>query len=158
MSEHSAGNLLCNLSALQGCLCSCWLNRFFWATVFGCGVFGFFYFGVVFPLISAVAFTSHFFSYPMVMHKTGICESEFLLLWRSGKSGRICSQSAFHGGLGCICFSFYKCHGTFVMKRIFRIKNVTLWEAVEKKICFTETNTSKALWKDSPQSCLWTKS
>lgn len=104
-----------------------------------------FYFGVVFPSISAVAFTSRFFSYPMVMHKTGICESEFLLSRRSGKSGRICSQSAFHGGLGCIWFSFYKYHGTFVMKRIFRIKNVTLWEAVEKKICFTETNTFNAL-------------
>jgi len=63
------------------------------------------------------------FSYLVVKHKAGICESMFIFLWSSGKSRRVCSQSAFHGGPGCICFSSYKYHVTFAMTRIFIIKN-----------------------------------
>lgn len=60
------------------------LSQCFWVLSFG-GFFLSFYFWVVFPFTSAVALTSCFFSYPMVMHKTGICESEFVILkfWKA---------------------------------------------------------------------------
>lgn len=65
---------------------------FFWATV-------------LFPLISAVAFTCFFFFFCNPMHKSGVCESEFLLVWMSGKSERICSHSAFSWRIGmCVFF------------------------------------------------------
>lgn len=76
-SKHSAGNLLYNLSAVQGCLCSCCSNRFldplFWLYLF---IFLFFLFWCSIPLGFCCCFhfsiLFYFFSNPMVMCKSEV--------------------------------------------------------------------------------------
>lgn len=153
-SKYSASNLLCNLSTLQGCLCSCWLNRFFepcfWVLGFGDFLISF-YVGVVFPFTSAVALTSWFFSYPMVMHQSRICELEFVILkfWKAWEQTIDLQSDCFSWRIGMCMFFILQVSQYLFVKRIFIIKSVILWETVEKKICFTKTNAFNEHGKES---------
>lgn len=117
------------------------VEQIFWANVFGWWVWGFFSSLFILELYSLslllLLYLLAFLTTEWQCTKLE-CVSWNLLFWNSGKPGsrlQICSQTAFHGGLACVRFSSYKYHSIFLLR--------------EKKVCFTKTNASNALGKES---------